>query len=332
MKTRYFVILSLFFSLIFWRCGGNPEADGDEAFKQGDYKHAIGFYLQVKKTQPQNSRIDEKIALSYMQYGKKLYDKRRNLKAFVGNFEKGEGFLPEGEHSPEFNKDYSNLLYYLAKAYYETEPANEIQREQYFSKTLDYLDQALLIDMENQAADSLLSSIKQEHFQKMFEKGLGFYKQARKDRNNGDLFLSAEHYLARAVSFNPDHEEAQKYLKKTRKETLSILDYDKPFALAVAATTYKGKTFLIDFTGVNNTGADFTFDPQKLVIIDEGENEYTFDKSLTEKYKNGLTEAVTLKARKRVDGVLVYPLSKKTKLLRLEYEMPDGYVVKKYFP
>jgi len=115
-------------------------------------------------------------------------------------------------------------------------------------------------------------------------------------------------------------------------QTLSILDYAEPFALAVAATTYKGNTFLIDFTGVNNIGEDFTFDPGKLVIIDEGENEYHFDKTETEKYKNGLTEAVAIKARKRIDGVLVYPLSRKTKLSRLEYEMPDGYVVKKYFP
>ena len=332
MKTNITVILFLFFSFILIRCGGNPEADGNEAYKRGEYKQAIAFYTQVKKSQPQNTTINEKIALSYMHYGKKLYDKRHNLKAFAGNFEKGESFIAAAETSEQFKKEYSTLLYQLAKAYYETNPTNEIQREQFFVKTLDYLDQALLNDMENAEADSLLSSIKRDHFQKMFDKGLSFYKQARKEKNNGDLYLSAEHYFSRAVSFNPDHEEARKYLKKTRKETLSILDYSSPFALAIAATTYKGGSFLIDFTGVNNSGEDLVFDPSKLVIIDDVENEYHFDKAETEQYKNGLTEVVTIKARDRVDGVLVYPLSKKTKLSRIQYEMPDGYVVKKYLP
>jgi len=332
MKQLFTVSLLFFLTLFFLRCGGNPEADGDEASAKGNYKQAVSHYMKVKKSTPKNTNIDEKIALSYMKHGHQLFERRKNIKAFSGNFENAQRFIPAEGASDSFNKEYSKMLYELASAYYQSKPSNEIQKEQYFNKTLNYLDEALLIDMDNVRADSLLAMIKTENYQKMFDKGMRFYKQAKKERNNGDLFLSAEHYFKRAVLFDPENEEARKYLSRVRKETMSIPDYNMDFAFVIAAMQYKGKFLYIDFTGFNNLGEKFTFNPKKLAVIDADENEYLLDIEETDKLKKGLLETKTLKARERVDGEMAFLIGKNKKLAYLQYEMSSGKILKKYLP
>lgn len=311
-------------------CGSDPVADGDTAYAEGKYGPAINYYLQAKKGQPENTAIDEKIALCYMKRGQGLYARTKNLDSFSGNFEKGEGFIP-AVSSQEFEKEYSKLLFQLAYAYYKTAPSNEIQKEQYFTKTLDYLELASANDPGNTSADSLLAAIKHDNFQRMYDKGVGFYQQAKKENTN-ELFLSAETYLKRAVFFNPDSKEAKKYLKMTREETLKILDTDQDFPIAVAAMKRMGDFLLVDLTGLNNSGNVIEFDPAKISLLDEAGNSYTFNPEETAKYESGLTKVTSLKARDRIDGIVAIAIGKSVQPAILAYQLDESMTSKKYLP
>jgi tetratricopeptide (TPR) repeat protein len=333
MKLYKVFFITLILCWLFTGCGGNPEAEGDNAYANGKYKRAINHYLEVKKSQPENTKINEKIALAHMQQGLKLYKRTKNIKTFTGNFEMGLNFVPEeNTGSPEFKQEYSQILFHLACAYYKAKPSNEIQREQYFTKTLDNLDEAIMLDQNNTRADSMLFAIKTANFQKMYNKGIKFYEQAKKEKTNDDLYLSAERYLNRAVSFDPESEEAIKSLKLVRTKTLRILDTDKDFPFGVAAMQRKSKFLLIDFAGVNILTDKITFDPAKLKLIDEDDNEYLYNKEQTEKYDNGITKPVPLEPRKQINGILYFPVAKSVKLKCLVYEMDDGVKIRKYFP
>ena len=327
----YLLTILILSGLILVQCGGNPEQDGDQAYAQGKYNQALNYFLEVKKSSPDNPKINEKIALSYMQRGLQLYQKRKKVAPFIGNFEKGENFIPQTETTPEFDQAYSDLLLKLAKAYNSAKPANAIQKERYFSKTLELLDMSLAYNSDNQEAEKTLDQIKADNFKQTFEKGLTFFNQAKKEKNP-DLYLSAEHYLKRAVSFDPENNEALKKLSDTRKKTLSILDMDVDLPMAIADKQYSDGHLLVAFTAINNTGAALEFDPSKLSLSDNTEQLIRLDKVYTEKFDDGLVKKTNLATRAQLDGTLAFAISKNKKIISLNYEMPSGKIIKKYLP
>lgn len=333
MKPYMMSFLSIVLFLIFlWACGGDPLAIGDKAYAEGKYNEALKNYFEAKKAQPENQTIDEKIALCYAQNGRELYSRTKNLNSFVGNIEKAQKYIPENETTTEFNKVYSQLLYQLALGYHRAKAENPIQEEQFFAKTLDYLDEAILLDYENNKADSLLTLIRDANFQKMFDKGVKFYERAMKEKTNGELFLSAEFYIKRASSFDPTNKDAQKYLKRVRVKTLRILDLNDDFPIAIANKKYTTTHLLLDITALNYMGEPVSFDPSKLKIVDFENNQYGFDNKETEKYDRALTQAVNVENRKTVDGNVAFKISKKIPISHLEYVVNDEKTSKKYFP
>lgn len=326
-----FLSIVLFIAFLL-RCGSDPIAEGDKAYAEGNFNGALKAYFEAKKAQPDNQIVDEKIVLAYTQRGLDLYKKTKNLNTFIGNHEKAIKYVPKTMASADFKKEYSKLLFKLAQAYYTTKAENPIQEEQYFAKTLDYLDEALLLDDQNTIADSMLNAIREANFQKMFDKGKTFFAQAKKEKKNLELYLSAEFYISRAVSFNPTDEKAQKLLKQVREKTLKILDLKKDIPLAVANMKRTATHTLLDITAFNNMGVEVTFDPAKLKIIDIDNNEYGVDVKETDKYDRALTKAVKMEPRKQVDGNVAFAVEKSVGLLYLQYELPDGKLVKKYFP
>ncbi len=332
MRISLILLVSLLFTSLSLNCGGNPEAQGDDAYADGNYEQALAKFMEVKKSRPDDAKISEKIALSYMKKGLKLYQSRKNIDAFAANFEKGQDAIAKIETGDDFKKEYSKLLTQIALAYNSSEPKNDIQRESYFNKTLQYLEDALINDIDNSEADAALSKIKAANFQKTFDRGSQFLEQAKKEKNNSDLFLSAERSLSRAVSFDPNNAEAQAKLSEVRRKTLSIINMEMDFPLAIADYKFIPGFLLIDMTGINNSGQKMTFDPARLRVVDLDENEYRFDKKQTENYEQGLTEAVPLDPRKRVEGPIAFAIPGGTKIKSLEYELENGKAIKKYFP
>ncbi len=327
--NKVYILITILLSAFLLRCGGNPEAEGDQSFANGKYAQAISYYLEVKKNKADNPQLDEKIALSYMNKGFDLYQKRHNIQAFAGNFEKGQDFIPE-ETSETFNKQYSVLLHKLAHAYYTTKPTNEIQKEQYFARTLELLDDALTFDETNAAAEKELSQIKSSNFKQTFKRGEHFYQQAQKEKNP-DLYLTAEHYLERAVDFAPDNKDARKILQKVRKKTIAILNMDSDFPIAVPDKKYQKGFWMIAFTAMNNGSETIVFDPQKVTILDANEQVFQPDPEFTAKLDDGLVKAVSLKPRKQLDGSLAFKTQKAVKIKSIQYDLGNDKIVKKNF-
>ena len=65
-------------------CGGDPIADGEKAFQAEQYTQAAKFFAEVKKKDPSNTLMDEKIALCFMRHGELLYKRAKNIMGLSG--------------------------------------------------------------------------------------------------------------------------------------------------------------------------------------------------------------------------------------------------------
>ena len=183
---------------------------------------AIKYLSEAKKATPENPAIQEKLALAYMLKGKDLHKKTNNIAAFTGNFSKGEEFIP-AEPTPEFQVEYSNLLFDLATAYQNTRPENDVQKEDFMNKTIAFLETAIGYNPDHAEAEGLLNQIKSDNFSAILEKGKKLFSQAKKE-DNKDLYFTAEYYFKKANNFDPENKEALELLSSTRKKTLDVPD------------------------------------------------------------------------------------------------------------
>ena len=332
MRYLSALILTVFLLTIF-QCGGSKLQEGDEQYASGQYTQAINSYLVYKKENPQATDVSSKIALAYFNKGKQLYDRSRNIDAFAGNYEKAQDYIDDS-FTAEQKKEYSSLLYDLAIAYRKTRPNNDIQEEQYFNNTLDYLGMAIENDPQNMTADSMLNKIYVENFQKMFDKGVSYFNRAKKQKNNYDLYLNAEYYFKKAVRFDSSNEEAQKYLSDTRKETLGILENVQPLSFCV--TGYKidnnKNTCYIAVAAKNYSNDPMTIDLNALTLNAADGKVFNVDMKKTAELEKALKENTEIKAYDIVEGQLVYNLEPDTKLEYMAYSYDDQKSVKKYFP
>jgi len=327
--TKFFIILLPILFLL--SCGGNPVEEGDKAFAEGKYPDAITNYQEALKEKPNDTILKEKLALSYMYKGLDLYKRRKNIKAFEGNYNRALENLEDDISTPELKKDYSKILFELGKAFSTTTPENDIQKKEYLDKTLSYLEQAVEFDESNQAAKDMLTQVQSDNFQQMFDKGVSYYNSAKKNKNDED-YIYAEYYLAKAVSFNADNQEAVKYLKLARKKAMKVFDFDTVFPIAIAGYMQKGKYTMFDFTIVNKTTESTTIKPENFTLVDKDGNTYKFDSEQTDKLEGGLVKGAQLKPSKQLDVRLAFAAAKGVALDYLSYEDDNGNVVKKYLP
>ncbi len=329
---RYLSVLSIIIIFILlYACGGSEMEQGDKSYASGNYAMAINHYLKFKKDHANDSLVSQKLALAYFQKGKELYQKSKNIKSFAGNFAKAERHVDSPQDDPAFNKTYSTLLYDLAMAYHNSSPENEVQKEQYFTNTLDYLNLALEFDDGNEQAENALQKIYDENFEAMFNKGVDLYKRARRERNN-DLYTSAEYYLTRADHFNPGDPKTEEYLSKVRQKTLSILKNSGPVSFCVVGYKKEKGYFLTDITASNFSRNTMEIDPRLFQLeLDDG-SLITIDDQKTADFNNALTEKKSIEPRKMLDGVLAFKIPARTKVLAMIYTNHDGQQVRKYFP
>lgn len=326
-------ILTIFVLIIFIlsQCGINPAEEGEQAFQKGNYNLAIKHFLEARKQDPSNNIINEKIALAYMYRGEELFSKTKNIKSFSGNFEKSNDFIPENP-SVEFKENYSKILYSLAKGYNDSNPQNDIEKEEFLNKSITYLEEATFQDELNSQAAELLEQIKSENFQKMLDKGKDFHNKARKQGKN-DLYFTAEYYFKKAAYFDIHNEEAKKLLSKTREKTLSILNIQEDLAIAIADYAWESNAMILDLVlhnyGMNPIDIDIT----KFELVDLEGNSYSLNKSIMKKkFANKSLKSNKLAEMKSIEGYIVFSVSNKTKIEYLGYTLNAEKTVKKYFP
>jgi hypothetical protein len=330
MKNLSTLILTVFL-LTLIQCGGSKLEEGDVFYASEDYTRAVNSYLEHKKSDAQAPGLDNKIALAFFNKGNQLFNKARNIKSFAGNYEKAQDYIDESALTAEQKAEYSQLLYNLALAYRSSRPNNDIEEEQYFNNTLDYLQMAVNIDPQNTSADSMISNIYAENFQEMYEKGLKAFNSAKKVRDNIDLYLRAESYFKKAVQFNSSDEQAQKYLSNTRKETLGILESIQPFSFCVPNYKIDKNTCFIAFAAKNYSNDPMAIDLNALTLNTSDGKVINIDLKKTAELEKALNET-TMKPFDLVEGQVVYSLAPNTDIEYIAYNVNDNLTVKKYFP
>ncbi len=333
LKNKLFQGVFLFFTIMaLVSCGGSQSEDAESAYQNGNYKLAIQLFSEALQKDPGNPTFKERVAVCYMYRGLEFYNSTRNVKSFSGNFEKALDFVPE-ETSPEFKQIYSDMLFKLAEAYISTTPQNEIEREDFLNKGITYLDEALFQNSENRSADSLLAKIKQDNFQKMFDKGNKFYNDAKKSGKD-ELYFSAEYYFKKAADFDIYNKEAKQLLSKTREKSLSLINVNDDLALAVGDYTYQDNRLILDLRIQNFLTTPLAVNISNFVLVDADGKSYSPDnETMSGKLKGKSIKNGTLDPKKTyMDGLVVFPVSKNTKLDYLTYRSDHGKVTKKYFP
>jgi hypothetical protein len=332
MKSLHFiyVLIALGLIAILLSCGGNSYEDGLNALENKDYNLAIKYLSEARKEIPANPAISEKLALAYILRGKDLYQKRKNISAFTGNFSKGEEFIP-AEPSEQFQVEYSNLLLDLANAYQHAKPENDVQKEDFLNKTIASLETALGYYPDNSEAESLLNQIKSDNFTAILEKGKRLFSQAKKE-NNKDLYFTAEYYFKKANNFDSENKDALIYLAKTRKQTLDVLDVEQDFALAIADEQYSKGSYIFEIYIQNNAPDPIKISHNKFVIMDKNGNSYPLDKETMSKFKTKMLPEKSLTDRKTLSGIIAFKMKKKIKIDYIGYKLSEEKTVKKYFP
>jgi tetratricopeptide (TPR) repeat protein len=331
-KILLSVVMLCSLMLFLIQCGSDPAVEGEKAFESANYNLAIKHFLEARKSNPaEKQTYEEKIALSYMLKGKTLYERNRNVKSFSGNFEKSLEHIPDAP-SDFFKKEYSKILFALGQGYQKAKPENEIQKEEYLNKSIQYLEDALYNDENNASADSLLEKIKRDNFQKMLNKGEDFYTKAGKT-NNGDHYITAEYYFQRASYFDIYNDDAKKMLSKTRKKTLSVLNNREDFAMAVADMNRLSKSLILDLTIKNYATSPVKIILDNFELVDLDGKSYSLDKTMMgTKFKGKTLKDQELAELKFADGIIVFAIPKRVKIDYLGYRLNEDETVKKYFP
>jgi len=335
MKTQKIILsFAILCGLVFltMHCGSNPAVEGDKAFESANYNLAVKHFLEARKQNPaEKQTYNEKIALSYMLRGKSLYEKNHNIKSFSGNFEKSSEYIPENT-SDYFKKEYSKVLFALGNGYLQARPENEIQKEDYLNKAIQYLEDALYNDENNSSADSLLAKIKVDNFEKMLNRGNDFYTKAAKTKNS-DHYITAEYYFQRAAYFDIYNDDAKKMLSKTRNKTLSVLNNREDFAMAVADMSRQTNSLILDLTIKNYATSPVPIDIKNFEIVDLDGKVYLLDtNTMDSKFKGKSMKNQKLAELKFADGIIVFSIPKKVSIDYLGYRLNEDETVKKYFP
>ncbi|GAB4343828.1 MAG: hypothetical protein Kow0037_32210 [Calditrichia bacterium] len=315
---RNIYLISTLFALFLYLsgCGPSKLEEANQAMKSGKYAQALKLYLELQKEQPENSDLKGKIALAYFKHGEEIYQQRKVLSAFEYRVEAGLKYLPED--LPDSSRQMvSEVFHSLAKAYENAPPENEIQKKEFFKKALNYYEESLRYNPDNQAAKADFSMFKTSHFQEMLNRGKNYLKRGKSDPLN---YLTAEYYLEKAAQFDPENSEAQKLLKEARKAGLNVLDISQNVPLAVT-DQIKKSDFQAFFIVVQNlSDSKIEIKPENFIFISADGKE--FPGEISEKVGNPLPRK-TLNPEEEASGVVALTVTPQPKISRIEYR-PEG--------
>ena len=307
--TQLFAIGVVLFLLA---CGGDPLPRGDEAFQQGKYAEAMKYYKEALKNQPDNPEIQKKIAFTYFKIGEYFFKTRRVIRAFEGQVEKGIQAAPDPD-DPEFRRQLSQTYFALAEAYQSVKPENPVQKEQFFKKTLFYLEKAIETDSSNSAAQQALQQFSEKNFQEMLNRGLNAYKKGPEDPLE---YLAAEFYLTRALKFNPDHKEARRYLRLARKKGLDVLNMSQDMPIAISSQLKKGRLLAYYIVIRNNTNEPRRVSSRNFYLLTAEGDEV--QGSTSQEFAEPFQET-TLQPGEETGGVVTFQIQPRKKYVRVEY-------------
>ena len=333
MKTfRIFILVAL--SVMWFHCGENFEAEGEAAFNAKDYTTAIGHYKNALPTSLNKEAVKAKLALSYFYRGEDLYSKTRNVKAFAGNFNEGQQYLPDMSDE-KFNKEYSRILFELGQAYSVAPPGNELEKDEFYNSSLNMLGEALFWDVDNKAADSLIQRIRDNSFQELLDKANKYFDRAAQT-GKVDLYLSAETYLKKAAEYKANDPGVLNLFKKLKKRTLAVLNYQDGVSLAIMSYSHEKDGMLMRLTIKNYLSDSVALDMANFHVIGKDGERYLVDEEamrVRKLFGEDCMENVTLNASKPfIEGKIIIAMPENVDVGYLAYKVNRRLESRKYFP
>ena len=223
----------------------------------------------------------------------------------------------------------------LANAYSNAKAKNEIEKNSYFSNSINLLRESLETDSTNLSADSLMSEIKQDHFKDLIQKGKDDYSKARRT-GNVNYYFSAEYYFQQAAKFDPRNYEIMNYLHNIQVHTLPVLNYKDGFSMAIVSKKYKNNELILDLVVKNYLQEKIPLKLENFELTDsEGNVHKVFQRGMDAQALFGekcIQDTMLTPANSGAEGLLVFSLTEETKLSHLSYKVSNSRVYKKYFP
>ncbi|MCK5454582.1 MAG: hypothetical protein KAJ16_09480 [Calditrichia bacterium] len=319
MKKLVIIYVFLVIALLLISCGKGLMESGDEAFAQKNYYEALKYYLEAAEEFPDDISLKEKIAISYFKEGELFYEKRQVIKAFEARVKNGMKFVPANP-SNNMVSEVSQIYLKLAFAYKQTKAENPYQKKQFLDRSLDYIERALAQDSTNADALAALEEYKEEHFMSLKEKGLTAYKRGAQDPLQ---FIAADYYLTQSLKLDPENQEANNYVKLSRKKSLNLLDpgMDVPIAVTDRMENKQYVAFLV---------VVYNLLPENLYVTAEHLYLVKKDGSAIRGKTSGMfttaLESKTLANGQEMAGVVAFPLPQNKNFARLEFHK-DGEVL-----
>jgi hypothetical protein len=318
--------------ILFIGCGKDLVEQGQLAYNEKDYSVAIDYWSQARAENPEVANLDNKIAMAYLLRGQELYGRVRNVKAFNGNLVKAGEYMPETP-SGELKKVYLNTLCAVAEAYMNARAKNENEKKKFQKLATTYLKDVQNLDSTYTKADSLLQKMKDDHYQKLLNKGKDYFARGRKTRNV-DYYFTAEYYLQEARQFDEKNREIYTLLSKIKARTLPVLNYRDEIAMAITDVKWQEEELILSVTVKNYTPSAVNLDLDNFRLIDKSGNSYNRDSQMMDVFYADMSLKNTKLSQKNplAEGVLVFPVTEETKLYALEYKIGGSKVSRKYFP
>ena len=328
---QYMLLVILSYFLLY--CGADYAAEGTMAFVKKDYSETIRLLTLAQREDSTNHSYNEKICISYLYRGEELYVRTRNLKAFDGNFKKAQGYLP-AKPSKEFEKIYCDMHVSLAKAYITSKASSKDEKELNIEQGLNAVKAALTIDSTNVIADSLLVSLKNDHFQGLIDKGKNLYNKARRTRNP-DLYFTAEYYLKEAQIFESDNQQINSLLQKITQQTLPVLNYREGISMAIAGVTRERKAIIMNLSIKNYTSIPMNLVLENFTLVDnQGEVYQVNEHEMRKRELFGeecLADTVLNSSNPGLSGIIAFDAPTDIKIAYVNYKIGQNRVSRKYF-
>ena len=226
----------ILFSLVL-SCGEDPYTRGIELYNSGKYDASVKLFLTVQDKYNDNPEFLEIFALAYMNKGQVLFNKTKNAKAFLGNYEKGQKIMPKNP-SAEFNQKHSEILFSLANAFLKAKESNSREKDIFYSGAIKYLQISISLDSTNADSRQLLAQLKEKDFRNLLDKAEKQYTKANRT-GNINLYFSAKSNLQKAILFNSDDKKVRSLKTRLRKKMLGILDDQDGLAIAITNSMRK---------------------------------------------------------------------------------------------
>lgn len=324
MKRWSNIWLFLLISLIL-SCNKDPVQKGDEAFESDQLLEAQKYYQQALEQNPADSRIREKLILTFFKTGENFYQTRRLVTSFEGQVKQGFAYLPD-PLTDSLRKEISRTLLKLARAFREGPARNEYQKKEFAEKSIFYLNTALEYDSTNTEVLEELQRITSEEIDGLMQKGMAYYQAGKQRPEN---YFTAEQYFKDVLALDADNREALKNLKSVRTELLTVYDYEQFTPLKITGRSTIGKLLVYEITIMNNTNRTMELkgDGFYLVASDGSRSGGFFSEEFSMPY---LTKK--LPSRKEATGVVSFEPQPGKRYVRLEYKGGDRFEGYKNLP